>query len=174
MFLKDFISKIEKTGLTVSVKSNNDKNCISIFNKNTENPIIFMNEDDIGYIKIYNDIFNLDKSKYIIDTAMDFFKTPKEERIQENYCLYYTDLSGNLRIIEKHYSIITSCYLFNESLESFKDIGELMNSFASTLNKDKYILRNVDIKNLSDNWKPESFGGNNNSIKYFKVEGDKL
>ena len=35
MFLKDFISKIEKTGLTVSVKSNNGKNCISIFNDNT-------------------------------------------------------------------------------------------------------------------------------------------
>lgn len=174
MFLKDFISKIEKTGLTVSVKSNNDKNCISIFNDNIENPIIFMNEDDIGYIKIYNDIFNLDKSKYIIDTAIDFFKTPKEERIQENYCLYYTDLSGYLRIIEKHYSSITSSYLFNESQESFKDIRELMNSFITTLNKGKYILRNVDIKCLPDNWKPESFGGNNNSIKYFKVEDDKL
>ena len=174
MFLKDFISKIEKTGLTVSVKSNNDENCISIFNDNTENPIIFMNEDDIGYIKIYNDIFNLDKSKYIIDTAIDFFKTPKEERIQENYCLYYRDLSGYLRIIEKHYSSITSCYLFNESQESFKDIRELMNSFVTTLNKNKYILRNVDIKELPDNWKPESFGGNNNSIKYFKVEDDKL
>ena len=174
MFLKDFISKIEETGLTVSVKSNNDKNCISIFNDNTENPIIFMNEDDIGYIKIYNDIFNLDKSKYIIDTAIDFFKTPKEERIQDNYCLYYRDLSGYLRIIEKHYSSITSCYLFNESQESFKDIRELMNSFITTLNKGKYILRNVDIKCLPDNWKPESFGGNNNSIKYFKVESGLL
>ena len=174
MFLKDFISKIEKTGLTVSVKSNKDKHCISIFNDNTENPIIFMNEDDIGYIKIYNDVFNLDKSKYIIDTSIDFFKTPKEERIQENYCLYYTDLSGYLRIIEKHYSSITSSYLFNESQERFKDIGELMNSFITTLNRGKYILRNVDIKCLLDNWKPESFGGNNNSIKYFKVEDDLL
>ena len=174
MFLKDFISKIEKTGLTVSVKSNNDKNCISIFNDNTENPIIFMNEDDIGYIKIYNDIFNLDKSKYIIDTAIDFFKTPKEERIQERYCLYYSDLSGHLRVIEKHYSSIISGYLFNESMDNFKDIGELMNYYSIMLNKDKYTLRNVDIKELPDNWKPEAFGGNNNSIKYFKVEDDKL
>ena len=174
MFLKDFISKIEKTGLTVSVKSNNGKNCISIFNDNTENPIIFMNEDDIGYIKIYNDIFNLDKSKYIIDTAIDFFKTPKEERIQDRYCLYYSDLSGYLRVIEKHYSSIISGYLFNESMDNFKDIGELMNYYSIMLNKDKYTLRNVDIKELPDNWKPESFGGNNNSIKYFKVEDDKL
>jgi hypothetical protein len=172
MFTKDFISKMENSGLTVEKEYYYDVCDISVFNGNIQHPIAFISDEDVGFVKIYNDVFELDKAKNIIDNVMDFFKTPKEERTQENYCLYYPDLSGNLRIIEKHYSSITSCYLFNESLESFKDIGELMNSFASTLNKDKYILRNVDIKNLSDNWKPESFGGNNNSIKYFKVESD--
>ena len=174
MFTRDFISKMEKTGLTVEKEYYYDVCDISVFNENIQHPIVFISDEDMGFVKIYNDVFNLDKSKYIIDTAIDFFKTPKEERIQENYCLYYRDLSGYLRIIEKHYSSITSSYLFNESQESFKDIGELMNSFITTLNKGKYILRNVDIKCLPDNWKPESFGGNNNSIKYFKVEDDKL
>lgn len=174
MFTRDFISKMENNGLSVEKEYYDDVCYISVFNGNIQHPIAFISDEDTGFVKIYNDVFELDKAKNIIDNVIDFFKTPKEERTQENYCLYYPDLSGNLRIIEKHYSSITSCYLFNESLESFKDIGELMNSFASTLNKDKYILSNVDIKGLSDNWKPESFGGNNNSIKYFKVEGDKL
>ena len=172
MFTRDFISKMEKTGLTVEKEYYNDVCDVSVFNGNIQHPIAFISDEDMGFIKIYNDVFELEKSKYIIDILIDFFKTPKEERIQENYCLYYTDLSGYLKIIEKHYSSITSCYLFNESQESFKDIGELMNSFVTTLNKNKYILRNIDIKELPDNWKPESFGGNNNSIKYFKVESD--
>ena len=147
---------------------------LSIFNGKSDEVIALIGDDDGDYLKIYNNVFDLDNPNYIIDNIVELFKTPKEEKIQENYCLYYRDLSGYLRIIEKHYSSITSCYLFNESQESFKDIRELMNSFITTLNKDKYILRNVDIKCLPDNWKPESFGGNNNSIKYFKVEDDKL
>ena len=174
MFLKDFVSKMEEIGLTVEKEYYYDVCDVSIFNGNIQHPIAFISDEDMGFVKIYNDVFELDEAKNIIDNVIDFFKTPKEERTQENYCLYYRDLSGYLRIIEKHYSSITSCYLFNESQESFKDIRELMNSFITTLNKGKYILRNVDIKCLPDNWKPESFGGNNNSIKYFKVEDDKL
>ena len=174
MFLKDFVSKMEEIGLTVE-KEYYDGVCdVSIFNGKGDEVIALIGDDDGDYLKIYNNVFDLDNPNYIIDNIVELFKTPKEEKIQENYCLYYRDLSGYLRIIEKHYSSITSSYLFNESQESFKDIRELMNSFVTTLNKNKYILRNVDIKELPDNWKPESFGGNNNSIKYFKVEDDKL
>ena len=174
MFLKDFVSKMEKIGLLVSAENHKGKSYVSVFCEDIKKHIAYMSDDDSSYLKIYNNVFDLDNPNYIIDNVVELFKTPKEEKIQENYCLYYRDLSGYLRIIEKHYSSITSCYLFNESQESFKDIRELMNSFITTLNKDKYILRNVDIKCLPDNWKPESFGGNNNSIKYFKVEDDKL
>ena len=174
MFLKDFVSKMEKIGLLVSSENHEGKSYVSVFCEDIKKHIAYMSDDNSSYLKIYNNVFDLDNPNYIIDNIVELFKTPKEEKIQENYCLYYRDLSGYLRIIEKHYSSITSCYLFNESQESFKDIRELMNSFITTLNKDKYILRNVDIKCLPDNWKPESFGGNNNSIKYFKVEDDKL
>ena len=173
MFLKDFVSKMEEIGLVVEKEYYDDVCDVSIFNGKSDEAIAFIGDDDGDYLKIYNNVFDLDNPNYIIDNIVELFKTPKEEKAQENYCLYYTDLSGYLRIIEKHYSSITSCYLFNESQESFKDIRELMNSFITTLNKGKYILRNVDIKCLPDNWKPESFGGNNNSIKYFKVEDDK-
>ena len=172
MFLKDFVSKMEKIGLLVSAENNKGKSYVSVFCEDIKKHIAYMSDDDSSYLKIYNNVFDLDNPNYIIDNVIDFFKTPKEERTQENYCLYYRDLSGYLRIIEKHYSSITSCYLFNESRESYKDIGELMNYYSKMLNKDKYTLRNVDVKGLSDNWKPESFGGNNNSIKYFKVESD--
>ncbi len=174
MFLKDFVSKMEEIGLTVEKEYYYDVCDVSIFNGNIQHPIAFISDEDMGFVKIYNDVFELDEAKNIIDNVIDFFKTPKEERTQENYCLYYRDLSGYLRIIEKHYSSITSCYLFNESRESYKDIGELMNYYSKMLNKDKYTLRDVDVKGLSDNWKPESFGGNNNSIKYFKVESGLL
>ena len=172
MFLKDFVSKMEKIGLLVSAENNKGKSYVSVFCEDIKKHIAYMSDNDSSYLKIYNNVFDLDNPNYIIDNVIDFFKTPKEERTQENYCLYYRDLSGYLRIIEKHYSSITSCYLFNESRESYKDIGELMNYYSKMLNKDKYTLRNVDVKGLSDNWKPESFGGNNNSIKYFKVESD--
>lgn len=174
MFIKDFASKMEKIGLLVISENHKGKSSVSVFSEDIKKHIVHMSDNDSSYLKIYNNVFDLDNPNYIIDNIVELFKTPKEEKIQENYCLYYRDLSGYLRIIEKHYSSITSCYLFNESQESFKDIRELMNSFITTLNKDKYILRNVDIKCLPDNWKPESFGGNNNSIKYFKVEDDKL
>ena len=174
MFLKDFVSKMEEIGLTVEKEYYYDVCDISVFNGNIQHPIAFISDEDMGFVKIYNDVFELDEAKNIIDNVIDLFKTPKEERTQENYCLYYRDLSGYLRIIEKHYSSITSCYLFNESMENFKDIGELMHSVATSLDKNKYIISNADIKTLSNNWKPESFGGYNNSIKYFKVGDDKL
>ena len=174
MFLKDFASKMEKIGLLVISENHKGKSSVTVFSEDIKKHIVHMSDNDSSYLKIYNNVFDLDNPNYIIDNVVELFKTPKEERTQENYCLYYPDLSGSLRIIEKHYSSITSCYLFNESQESFKDIGELMNYYSKMLNKDKYTLRNVDIKELPDNWKPESFGGNNNSIKYFKVESGLL
>lgn len=172
MFIKDFVSKMEKIGLVVISENYESNSCLSVFNGKSDKTIAFIGDDDEDYLKIYNNVFDLDNPNYIIDNIIELFKTPKEEKIQENYCLYYQDLCGNLRVIEKHYSSITGGYLFNESLENFKDIGELMNYYSKMLNRNKYTLRNVDIKELSDNWKPESFGGNNNSIKYFKVESD--
>ena len=174
MFTRDFISKMEKTGLTVEKEYYYDVCDVSVFNGNIQHPIAFISDEDSGFVKIYNNVFDLDNPNYIIDNVVELFKTPKEEKVQDNYCLYYQDLCGNLRVIEKHYSSVTSGYLFNESVENFKDIGELMDYYSKMLNKDKYTLRNVDIKELPDNWKPEYFGGNNNSIKYFKVESGLL
>lgn len=172
MFLKDFVSKMEKIGLLVSAENHKGKSYVSVFCEDIKKHIAYISDDDSSYLKIYNNVFDLDNPNYIIDNVIELFKTPKEEKVQENYCLYYQDLCGNLRVIEKHYSSITSGYLFNESIENFKDIGELMDYYSRMLNKNKYTIRNVDIRELSDNWKPESLGGNNNSIKYFKVESD--
>ena len=174
MFLKDFVSKMEKIGLLVISENHKGKSSVTVFSEDIKKHIVHMSDNDSSYLKIYNNVFDLDNPNYIIDNVVELFKTPKEEKVQDNYCLYYSDLSGYLRVIEKHYSSIISGYLFNESMDNFKDIGELMNYYSIMLNKDKYTLRNVDIKELPDNWKPESFGGNNNSIKYFKVEDDKL
>ena len=95
MFIKDFASKMEKIGLLVISENHKGKSSVTVFSEDIKKHIVHMSDNDSSYLKIYNNVFDLDNPNYIIDIKNDYINDTS------NKTIYMTDLGTDLSTIPK-------------------------------------------------------------------------